>query len=80
MDPASALDRESEHWLHMRFLERNAAVSTVVVGSFTGQDWAGSVDIRVMRKVQEGDGIKLVVNCATAYVSMANLRLLLKHT
>ncbi len=78
LDPISALDRDSEHWMHMRFLWRNK--STGAAGKGDQDDLANNVDIKVMRKVEEGDGLKLVFNSLVAYVAGANLRVLLLHT
>ncbi len=80
MDPTNAIDIDSEHWMHMRFLFMNKSVSNTT-GSNIVYDYAQTaVDIKVMRKVAEGDGIKLVWNATTNYASQATLRLLVKHT
>ncbi len=80
LDPLSGLDRDSDHWMHMRFLYKNKDVQNTT-GSNIVYDYAETaVDIRVMRKVQEGDGIKIAMNCGVDYASIVNLRLLLKHS
>ncbi len=80
LSPSSPLDRESEHWMHMRFLSQNKNVNVgdgqITVGGYEAE----YVDIKVMRKVQEGDGIKIALTCAANFLSMVNLRCLLKHT
>lgn len=78
MDPSNVLDHESNHWLHLRWLYENTAVSNLATPGGNYPDYA--VDIRVQRKVAEGDGIKLVFNAPFAYESAASLRVLLKHT
>ncbi len=78
LDPASLLDRDSEHWLHMRYVYWNKNHNA---SDFTYPGYLdNAVDIRVMRKVHEGDGLKLAFNGTLAYNSIANLRILLKHT
>ncbi len=71
MDPTSSLDMQSEHWMHLRYKWANTDES----GTNTGIDrLADAVDIRVKRKVSEGDGIKLVSNCSAAFTVGARLR------
>lgn len=71
MTPLNALDAQSEHWLHIRKYFGNTAFGTNVIES---SQLFQQVDIRVKRKVAEGDGIKLVFDGAVAYRSIAHLR------
>jgi len=80
MDPLASLDRESEHWMHMQFVYRNKNVTNTTGSNIMYSHQDDLVDIRVMRKVMEGDGIKIAFNGTQNYASMANLRILLKHT
>ncbi len=80
MDPLSAVDKDSEHWMHIKYhYQTNDAESVALNGSgFPAADQ--QVDIKVMRKVQEGDGIKIVFNSGVGFRSAATLRGLVKHT
>ncbi len=82
MSPASALDRDSEHWMHMRHMYFNRSFSGTNddISMFRSSYLDYAVDIKVMRKVHEGDGIKLAFEATRSYNSIANLRILLKHT
>jgi len=81
LDPQSALDRESDHWMHLRYVYQNKDFANVTGSNVPMMEYEATVvDIRVMRKVQEGDGIKIVMNAAVDYRSLVNLRVLLKHT
>jgi len=76
MSPTATLDQESNHWLHLRHLHLSTRVS-----DRTQFGWQHDfVDIRVQRKVAEGEGLILAFESAFAYESIASLRLLLKHT
>lgn len=76
LDPLSSLDKDSEHWLHTRTFYQSTNIASATNMAFAEQ----SVDIKVMRKVNEGDGIKLVFNSGGPFVKAASLRLLIKHT
>lgn len=83
MDPTSALDQESEHWMHLRSTWYSRAASSSLGADFDGL--AQRVDIKVMRKIEEGDGIKISFNAqsggvAQSYFHAVNLRILLKLT
>lgn len=71
LDLTSSLDMGHENWLMWRAFYMNT-VTTVLAAesSFTNVH----VDIKVSRKVPEGSGLKLVWNCADAYVRVAALR------
>ncbi len=74
LDPINAVDQDHENWMMLRqFYLSTAVVNLVPVPS------EQKVDIRVSRKVEEGQGIKLVWNCTVAYVRAAALRGLVKQ-
>lgn len=71
-NPLSTLDNEAEHWMHLRrrYMRDNGSVASKQVDTWLDHH----VDIRVKRKVNEGDGIKLVFNCLSAHRSAVALR------
>ncbi len=82
LSPANSLDRELEHWLHMRFITMNKSINNnTTIGPIRPWTYESTnVDIRVMRKVHEGDGLKIALTNDLSFVSTVNLRILLKHT
>ncbi len=77
MSPQSAVDAESEHWLHVKHMYENTGVASLAM-NVNYED--NRVDVRVMRKVQEGDGIKIAFRCPVAYTRAFALRALVLHT
>ncbi len=74
LDPINAVDQDHENWMFLRPQYLSTSVTNLV--PVPADD---HVDIRVSRKVREGDGIKLVWNCSVAYVRAGYLRGLVKQ-
>ncbi len=71
LDPLNTLDMQSEHWMHLQTLYGNTNSDNLVPEA---EFASHRVDIRVKRKVAEGDGIKWVVNGQVGYRSIVRLR------
>lgn len=78
LNPQAALDMESEQWLMTRHIWTRGTHASL--GSISDTYEYQSVDIKVQRKVDEGEAIALVLNGQDNYVFAANLRVLLKLT
>jgi len=78
MNPFSALDNESEHWLYKRHVWTRGFTGSL--GSISDQYETQQVDVKTQRKVDEGDAIALAMFCADNYEFAVNLRMLLKLT
>ncbi len=74
LDPINLVDLDHENWMFHRSMYLSTSVTNLV--PVPADD---HVDIRVSRKVREGEGIKLVWNCTVAYVRAATLRGLVKQ-
>ncbi len=74
LDPINSVDQDHENWMMLRQEYYNTSVTNSLPARLEHR-----VDIRVSRKVREGEGIKLVWNCNVAYVRAAALRGLVKQ-
>lgn len=78
MNPASALDNESEQWLMKREIWTRASHASL--GAITDSFEYQHVDLKVQRKVDEGEAIALVMVGEDDWRFSINLRMLLKLT
>ncbi len=74
LDPINTVDQDHENWMMLRQDFLSTSVTNLVPALVENR-----VDIRVSRKVREGEGIKLVWNANVAYVRAAALRGLVKQ-